>query len=401
MRLARLGVIGFGLWAQSAQANDPTARLDWRAPAPAGSEAVVTVRAQSGQTLVTLREELGADAVTHSFVLPPLPRASYSLQAGLVSEGRVILQGPVKPVRDASGNGLATTLTHTRALVFADLWDCDTDGQWHARWTEDGLSLSQDAQQIAFEQTEAGAFSAPDGTRFQIAGNRATLAAPQRSSICAPALQPPVLPVHAYALQPEWRIAIGEDTALIDLPGLEDATLATTGLQISAPRDGTMTLRSAGLTLRLTDTTCRIGGIDLQYPISADLRSDQPELSAQGCAGNPLDFLAGQPWQVETLLGLPLDLPPGGAMTIQVSDDQISGRGTCNRYLGSAQISDGQLALRDLGTTRLSCSADLRNLELRFLDALETATGFDISPTGQLILRAGVLPVLIARRQEN
>lgn len=401
MRLAGLGAILMCLSAQSVAANDPVARLSWDSPAPAGSEAVLTLRAQSGQTLTTLRADLRPNAKSHDIPLPALPRTAYSLQAGLVSAGEVILQGPITPLDQGLDDILEFPLTETKAQVFSDLWDCGDAGDIRLIQTADGFILRHDGQDIPFTQSEAARFAAADRTEFSITGTRAVLASPDMAEAvtCAPALQRPVFPIRAFGENPHWRIDLTPELAVIDLPGLEDETLQTAGMRISAPRDGSMTLRSTGLALRLEDITCRLHGIDLPYPVTAQLYSDAPTLAAQGCAGDPLDFLAGLPWRVETLLGLPLELPMGSAMTLQISDGQISGRGTCNRYLGRADASDGQLALRDLGTTRLTCRADLRNLELRFLDALEAATGFDISQTGRLTLRAGALPVLTALRQ--
>lgn len=401
MRLAWLGAIGICLSAQGAAANDPIARLSWSAPAPAGSEAVLTLRAQSGLPLMTLRADPAFEALTHDIPLPPLPRAAYSLQAGLVSAGEVILQGPILPLAQGLDDVLAFALTEKSAQVFADAWACIDAEDFRTIQTDDGLILRRDGQDTPFRQTAGTGYLAEDATQFTIIGNRAILDGPEMATpvTCAPALQRPVLPITAFGKAPDWRISVTMDRAVIDLPGLADDTLTTTGLRISAPRDGTMSLRSNALALRLEDRTCRIRGRDLIYPVTAHLRSDQPALASDGCAGDPLDFLAGVPWRVDNLLGLPLDLPSGSEMTILVSDGQISGRGTCNRYLGRADASNGQLAFRDLGTTRLSCRADLRNLELRFLDALESATGFDISPSGRLTLRAGVLPVLTARRQ--
>ncbi len=400
MWLFRLGVIGLCFWAQSAEAIDPVARLRWEDPAPAGSEAVLTLRAVSGSALVTLRADVAPGATSHDFTLPPLPRQTQSMQAGLVHAGRVMLQGPVQPAADALWDPLSSTLSPGRAVLFSDLWECDDGIQRRSMHpTEDGPVFAPVAANTPHRSRHGDDTRGSPSIRPEFAANRALFEVPETGQrvTCAPALQPPVLPIVAFGQNPDWQLSLTQTQAVFELPALE--TPAIEGLQISAPRDGRMRFQSDGFALDLRDSACRIRRIDLPYPITANLDSAQPARAVEGCAGDPLEFLAGVPWRVENLLGLPLELPVGSEITMQIADGQISGRGTCNRYLGRADASARQLSLRDLGTTRLTCNADLRNLELRFLDALEAATGFEISPTGRLTLRAGVLPVLTARRQ--
>lgn len=86
-------------------------------------------------------------------------------------------------------------------------------------------------------------------------------------------------------------------------------------------------------------------------------------------------------------------------LTLEVANGQISGRLACNLYVGQVAIVDGALSLSDLGTTRLACPTAKRNLELRLLDALEHADGFDIGNKGELILRSGSVTTLTASRR--
>lgn len=402
MRLAPLAVSALSLSALLAQAQAASMTLGWERPADEGAEAVLTFRTGTGAANLSLRHALQSGAVGHEFVLPHLPRGTQTLQAGLVQDGRVIAQGPVQPLDGDTTRTTEQKLYPALALGFADIWQCAD--MTPLRVTHDGaaLRLQRNGGAVLVEPLpdQDQIFSDGAGHSFTLAGNRAHLVwqdGPEE--LCEPALFAPVLPLVAQAQSGEWRIELGRERAMIEAQGLEAANLSTTGLAISAPRDGSVSVQGSGLALRLTENQCRLGSADLIYPVTAHLSIDATPANPEGCAGDPLTLVSGEPWRVTSLLGIPMALAQGAEMTLELNDNRLSGRATCNRYVAQARIEDDRLDFHDLGTTRLPCAMDLGALEQRFLDALEAATGFDIGASGMLTLRAGPIPMLTAKRK--
>ncbi|MCC5955428.1 MAG: META domain-containing protein [Natronohydrobacter sp.] len=399
MRLAPLAATVLSLSALLAPTQAASISLGWESPATEGTEAVLTFRTATGATNLSLRYTLSEGAREHEFVLPHLPRGTQTLQGGLAQDGRVIAQGAVQPLDGDTGRISEHRLHPALALGFADIWQCAENGALRVTHDAEALHLKIDGAVVRVEPQpdQDQIYSNAAGYSFTRDGNRARLVwqdGPE--DLCEIALFAPILPMLARAHSGEWRIELGRERALIEVPGLEDTSLSTTGLVISAPRDGTVSVQGGGLVLRLLDDHCRLGMADLIYPVTARLRIDTISAPPEGCAGDPLSLLAGEPWRVTSLLGIPMALAPGAEMTLELNDNRLSGRATCNRYVAQARIEDDRLDFHDLGTTRLPCAMDRGALEQRFLDALEAATGFDISTNGMLTLRAGPMPVLTA-----
>ena len=396
MRLAPLAALALSTNTALAQGSDGAVVVTLSKPASGPAEAVVTLRNDLGTPGVTLREVIGPGTQTLRVALPPMPRGTHSVQAGLVENGRVTSQGPVQLVEGRIGLDFETTLHPDLAVSFSDYWECDNTQRLAITRSDDALSVVMDGTATEF-QMQNGHYASSDGSILAFGDNRATLTpADGPDMICAPALFRPLFPLTASAHDDSWRIDLDRGTAVISVPGVEETGLADTGLLISARRDGNVRLRSRELTLDLTNTRCRSPRTGLTYPFTATLDAQETDLTAEGCAGDPLRLLSDTEWRITSLLGQPISLAATSELTIKLVDGQISGRGPCNRYVGTAAVEAERLALRDFGTTRLSCAANLRNIELRFLDAMDAATGFDLSATGMLTLTAGPIPVLTA-----
>lgn len=399
MRFAPLAALALSFTATVAQARDGAVVLKWTEQVSGLAEIVVTLRSETGEPSLTLRVDVDPGAQTLRVPLPPLTRATQSVQAGLVHDGAVIAQGAIQSVEGRIGLDFDMTLHPDLAVGFAEYWHCDDGRKFEVTHSDGALSVTANGMIIEFQPHE-DKFTAANGSTLAFEGNRATLALQEATQVtCAPALFPPILPMTALARDESWRIDLDRGTAMIDVPGLPNDGLTTTGLAIAAQRGGVVRLRSEQVTLWLTQAQCRVAQASLTFPYRAELAAQEIDVTPEGCAGNPLTLLTGGEWRVESLLGLPIHLATSSELTIKVIGSQISGRGACNRYVGTATIDAAQLAFRDFGTTRLACATQLRNIELRFLDALEAATGFSLSPAGKLTLTAGTVPVLTATRR--
>lgn len=383
-----------------AAARDLSLAVTWDASAsadPLPTEIVTVLHLADGTIGGVLRVDVDNDRTTLDQMLTDLPRQTASVQVALVNEARILAQSAPMPL-NTRDTDMALTLSPVLALSLRSLFDCGELGQatlsTHGQVTR--LSLSRSGAEVARLLATDGVLSAPDGTRAEITGTRLTLTAPDGTGTMCPALPaPPVLPVTARAQDGTWVIAMDATQASVTLPDAtlpEDEVIAPVGAGQAA--GGAILFNSPQFTLTLRAARCLRGADAVPYPLSARLALVQGAVS-DGCAGSPLDLLVGQAWSVTTLLGIPV----AQDLTMGFLAGQVVGRGTCNRYQANVMFDAGQMHLRDLGTTRVACPTSLRNLELRFLDALEAANGFDFGSDGTLVLRAGPMPLLTARQR--
>lgn len=375
----------------AAQAD--TLMLDWSDPAPEGSEVIVTL---SGDQVQILRSPVAAGVSRAEITLPPLTRSLRHVQAGLAVDGRVQALSLRQPAARLLEPNPRLALRTAHAAGFRDLWVCDDGLPMGITWAEDTPTVTLDSQSTTLAPQEAeGVFASPSGLTVTINGNSLTREMAGQSTDCAPALFAPVIPLRAHGAG--WQINLAPDGAEFRLPeGF--APEAAQGLRIFALRDGEITARNPDFVLTLHDTPCRLARGRLAYPHGATLAQTNAPDRLEGCAGDPLALWGDGVWRVTDLLGRPL--PPGlREITLERDGETILGRTPCNRYLGRITATDDRLQISDLGTTRLACPANLRNLEARFLDALEAATGFTLTRDGAMILRAPTLGVLRAERR--
>ncbi|WP_019503865.1 META domain-containing protein [Pleurocapsa sp. PCC 7319] len=71
-------------------------------------------------------------------------------------------------------------------------------------------------------------------------------------------------------------------------------------------------------------------------------------------------------------------------ITVQFSEETISGSGGCNNYNGSFNISKMQLKVGDLAATRKACLPQVMEQEFQYMAALQGAQRFEITKAGKL-----------------
>ena len=379
-----------------AAARDLSLSVSWETPANA--EIVTVLHLADGSLGAVIRAQVDDTATTLDQILTDLPRQASFVQVALMDDSAVLAQ--TAPVAlDRLDAPLSLTLSPVLALSLQSLFSCGDLGvaSVSAQGQVTRLSLSRNGAEVARLLASSGVLMAPDGTTAQITGTHLTLTAPDGSeTLCRALPAPPVLPVTARAQDDTWVIVMDAAQALVTLPDgalAEGEGIAPVGAgQVAG---GAILFNSSQFTLTLRAARCLRGTDTVPYPLSARLALAGGVMASDGCAGSPLDLLLGRAWSVTTLLGLPVTQD----LTLGFGPGQVTGRGTCNRYQANVVFDGGQMNLHNLGTTRVSCPTSLRNLELRFLDALEQANGFDLGNDGTLILRAGPMPLLTARQR--
>lgn len=411
MRILLVVLALTGLMATSLQARDLTVTLQFQAPVPADGEIVLTLLGDEGRLLRVLRQpaEPGNDADPQTLILPAPQRGISYVQAALVRNGTILAQSPRLP---ATGRESEFTLSlHALlALAFDTDWLCTDDTILSLRPLEDGLRLARPdsiAQIFTAVPDTDEQYLAEDGSRLvRQEGLLQAEFAQAAALVCARIPHRPLLPVTAKGSpmtgddENAWTVTLTTEGARVELPESTAPETDIGPLMARRAGDGALIFQSDMLALRLRDDRCRFPTGHIPYPVTAELTLPGTAQHHHGCAGDPLDLMRLGRWQVISLFGIGIAprLPELPELTIDVDQAQISGRAACNRYVGNIAVPGSRLQISNLGTTRLACPPALRALELRFLDALEQADGFDVDPAGRLLLYRGAVPILVATR---
>lgn len=384
---------------QAAHARDVALTLDWPEGTAPASEIVAVARDAAGMVLDTQRLALPAGTGEAVLPLPSLSRQATTLQVGaLTGDGfalqtaRAPVEGGQAPERMRLTASLTASFTADYLCMSGQVIGLLPDG--------DGFRLS--GQRFAPTALE-GQFAAPDGTVANRAPGLLQLESVEGALLetCQPIPARPILPLDALGPGGAWHLRSGTGGSVLQIgPSTPDAPppepIATT---ITRPTDNAFRLTFGAHAVVLQRAPCHLPGLDMPYPFTARLTGPEGGFPA-GCAGAPLRALEGPAWQVTHLFGqaLPRSATGETAFSLQVDGKRLSGRTSCNRYLGRAVVTQANLQVSELGATRLTCPVNESNLEIRFLDALEAATGIVRLPDGNLALYAGATAVLILHR---
>jgi len=145
-------------------------------------------------------------------------------------------------------------------------------------------------------------------------------------------------------------------------------------------------------------------------PVAANAANDPTSLPAYQAVA---EYLMTQPepktltsgeWVIEDIGGGGVIDDTQASLAFSV-DGRVSGLATCNRIIGSYELSGestptgGDLALGELGTTMMACPEALENQERKLLALLGGVERFDIDDTGALQLSTADGETVTARRR--
>lgn len=391
----------FAILAQGALARDVALRLDWPEGTAPAAELIAVARDASGTVLDTHRVDLPADTRATTLSLPSLSRQASSVQIGALRDGAFVLQSARAPV-DGGQPPDQMRLTAALTASFRTAFLCASGNVVALEPDGDGFRLSGQR----FAPAEAGeSFIAPDGTTANRATGPLRLESESGAllNICQPIPARPLLPLTALGPEGAWQVRIASDGARLRIgtpppdAGAPDPVATT----IARPEDTLFRFTMGVRVLLVRRRACQLAGLIMPFPFTAQLSTPDDSVPL-GCAGDPLRALEGPAWQVTHLFGraVPRSVDEASAFALQLDTGRISGRTSCNRFLGAVRVEEGRLQVDALGTTRLSCPANLSNLEMRFLDALEAADGILRLPDGAVALYAGATAVLVLQRSD-
>jgi heat shock protein HslJ len=204
-------------------------------------------------------------------------------------------------------------------------------------------------------------------------------------------------PYVAIVHEPSVHLSIVGGTMTIRRPGAEPVEVAVGEPSMhEGDRVWRGSLDDRGLVLRVGGARCRDAMTGMPHPATALLTIGGD--THPGCAGDPVDLLAVGEWLIESIGGEPVpDEPPA---TIEfLPEGRVVGSGGCNRYAGEFRIGEGLAIGPNLASTRMACTESVMTSERRVLDALPTASAFDLDDSGRLVITIADGGTLVARRR--
>ena len=146
--------------------------------------------------------------------------------------------------------------------------------------------------------------------------------------------------------------------------------------------------------MRLRSTLFLVGLAGLAMRCAPPAATPAP---APTSAGTPT--LVGTAWRLEDLAGT--TAIPGVEATLEFPEaGRAGGRGSCNRFFGTVEISGDSIRFGPLAATKMACVDAAANAqETKYLEALEAAERFAFDgPTLAVYLRGGGAPLRFNRK---
>lgn len=332
----------------------------------------------------------------------------YSVSGTILSGGLIAwIAEPVtvEPGMLADGRGLnlGTLMLHRHEpATLANAFICG-DQPIRVGFARDGMRLEVDGQSFDLRQALSGsgaryvAIGDPT-TLFWIKGDRGILTVAGTSyPECTP-VEPAQMAFRATGNEPSWSLKM--DDTRMELNADMGETWIEVALTEPEPiedgrRYGNL-IEDGTLTISILDRLCVDSMSGMPHPKTVEILFD--ELTLHGCGGEPAELLQGPEWVVE-------DIARGGIIdrsrvTLNFgADGQLTGRASCNTYVGTYQLTGESLTLAPSATTSMACVPALMNQEERFLDLLTRVQRFDLDSTGALILHTVDGTTLLARRE--
>ncbi len=197
--------------------------------------------------------------------------------------------------------------------------------------------------------------------------------------------------------EPFWLLRFGETTMEFASLGDADTVRVTRPAAEGIAGGWRFSATSGGqpFTVLVEDRGCNdsMSGRPFPHTVGVEVNGR----SYTGCGGDTASLIIDREWTVTHLDGAETTGPQQPTMLF-AADGSLSGSGSCNRYMGSYEITGEGIEIGPAAATRMAClEPDVSAQETRFFALLERVTRFDIADDGSLELLAGDRPVVVAR----
>lgn len=201
----------------------------------------------------------------------------------------------------------------------------------------------------------------------------------------------------AGATEPGWSLSFTGDRVALET---EYGRIRREALALAPEDEAGVAVRhvpALGAAIRIADSICRDEAVGAPYPNSVVV--DMWNGLLTGCGGDPLSLLTGGEWVVEDIAAGEV-IDPARATLAFGPDGRVVGWASCNQYATEAVLTGEGISFGAAAVTRRACPEALMGQEHRFVDALSRVAGFDLDPTGALLLKdAEGAPLIRARRE--
>ncbi len=197
--------------------------------------------------------------------------------------------------------------------------------------------------------------------------------------------------------EPGWSLTIDrEDMTLKWNYGENEAVVPRTEPTVTSDGRSYMSATAEhNLRADVVDRLCRDSMSGMPHPHEVTVTIDGETLS--GCGGVPAALLQGGEWVVEDIGGKGIVDNSRATLTFH-EDGTLTGRGSCNTYGATWNLSGEGLTVTEGRSTLMACSPALDNQEREFMRLLAAANRFDITDAGAPLLVAGDGETITARR---
>lgn len=357
---------------------------------------VVELSTLDGNVVAETSRPTNGAQVPLPFALPGPAMAPVDLRAAVFVGGRAVWSSAPMLVGAGSGRHVVppVMLSKAEAVAFTDRFACGKTvvdiafSGGKARMRVDGKSYDLEPRQSA-SGARYGAVN-DDGTWFWGKGNSAMVSlGGTKLPSCRPRIAPSPFPLRAGGTEPGWRIEMDHGRILFTPQEGEKVTaplpvpdVRLDGLRFALPR--------AGLDVTVTRKVCHDIATGLPFPLTLAVTRNGKDL--HGCGGDPVEVLAGAPWQVVSA-GSMDSFPEGAEMSFR--GNLVSGRAPCNRFSARLFFGEG-MRLGPVAATKMACARPKMEAEQALFNALGATDGFDVVG-GELHLLARGKVVLVAR----
>ena len=208
-----------------------------------------------------------------------------------------------------------------------------------------------------------------------------------------------LLPLQASGNEPGWTLEMDTQRIALNRQGETATQLTPTP---SATMNGQTyqfdaTNQSNQLRVEVTPQLCRDSMTGMPHPYRVTVHSGDTRL--EGCGGAAQSLLTAHPWQVVSINGNAVDTEHPASLQFS-PDGLFGGKGACNQFTSSYQLTGEGLSVKAVAATMRACLEPLMQQDQQMFDLLQHLQRFDLDEQGNLLLISSDDRRIVAKPQE-